>query len=249
MTRLAGKRTLITGGTSGIGLETAKQFLNEGARVAVTGLNEDTIAAARKELGSDALIIRADAGSVAGQRELAATMKENFEQLDAVFVNAGVGVFRPLDLWDEASFDRSFAINLKGPFFLLKELLPILANPASIILNASVNAHIGMPNSSVYSATKAGLISLARTLSGELITQGIRINAISPGPVSTPIYRKLGLPADQLEQMAESLRLQMPVKRFGDPVEIAKAVVFLASDESAFMVGSETIVDGGFSAL
>lgn len=249
MNRLKGKRTLITGGTSGIGLETAKQFLDEGARVVVTGLNEDTLAAARRELGSEALVLRADAGSVAGQRELAIAVRENLGQLDAVFINAGVGVFRPLEQWDEAAFDRSFAINLKGPFFLLKELLPILANPASIILNASVNAHVGMPNSSVYSATKAGLISLARTLSGELISRGIRVNAVSPGPVSTPIYGKLGLPADQLEQMAEAMRLQMPVKRFGDPIEIAKAVVFLASDESAFMVGSETIVDGGFSAL
>ncbi len=127
--------------------------------------------------------------------------------------------------------------------------LPILANPASLILNASVNAHIGMPNSSVYSASKAALISVARTLSGELVSRGIRFNAISPGPVTTPIYEKLGLPADQLHQMAESIREQIPVKRFGHPLEIAKAVVFLASDESAFMAGSEIIVDGGFSTL
>jgi len=249
MSRLKEKRTLITGGTTGIGLETAKQFLAEGARVIVTGRNPDTIAAARKEFGDDALVLQSDAGSPRAQKELAATVRDTFGQLDAIFVNAGVGDFRPLALWDEEGFDRTLNINLKGPFFLLKELQPLLANPSSVILNASVNAHVGMPTSSVYAASKAALISLSRTLSGELITNGIRVNTISPGPVTTPIYGKLGLPAEQLQQMAESIQAQIPAKRFGAPVEIAKAAVFLASDESAFMVGSEVIVDGGFSTL
>ena len=132
---------------------------------------------------------------------------------------------------------------------IIQSLLPILANPASIVLNTSINAHIGMPNSSVYGASKAAMISLAKTLSGELVERGIRVNAISPGPVSTPIYGKIGLPAENVQQMAEAIRNQIPLKRFGEPIEIAKAAVFLASDESSFMLGSEMIIDGGMSTL
>jgi len=249
MTRLNDKRTLITGGTSGIGLETARQFLAEGARVALTGTNPDTIEQARRALGDDVLIIRADAGKVADQARIATAVKAAFGGLDAVFVNAGVADFRPLEQWDEAGFDRSVAINLKGPLFLVQALLPLLATPASIVLNTSINARIGMPNSSVYAATKAGLISLARTLSGELIGRGIRVNAVSPGPIATPLYGKLGLEAADLEKMAGSILGQIPAGRFGEPAEIAKAVVFLASDESAFTVGSELVIDGGMSNL
>jgi NAD(P)-dependent dehydrogenase (short-subunit alcohol dehydrogenase family) len=245
MDRLKGKRTLITGGTSGIGLETARQFIAEGARVAVTGTNPGTLEAARAALGPEALILRADAADVTHQQRLADALASNFGQIDAVFINAGVADLRPLAQWDEAGFDRSIAVNLKGPLFLVQALLPILANPASIVLNTSINAHIGMPNTSVYAATKAGLLSLARTLSGELIGRGIRINAVSPGPVSTPLYGKLGLPAAELEKVAASILAQVPAGRFGEPSEIAKAVVFLASDEAAFTVGSELIIDGG----
>jgi NAD(P)-dependent dehydrogenase (short-subunit alcohol dehydrogenase family) len=151
--------------------------------------------------------------------------------------------------WDEAAFDLQIAVNLKGPYFLIQSLLPILANPASIVLNTSINAHIGMPNSSIYSASKAAMISLAKTLSGELIERGIRVNAVSPGPIATLILGKSGLPAEALQQVAEMLRSQIPLKRFGDPIEIAKAVVFLVSDESSFMLGSEMIIDGGTSTL
>ena len=249
MNRLNGKRALVTGGTSGIGLETARQFLEEGARVAITGTNPATLESARKELGNDVLAIRADAGNVAGQQAVAEAVRQGFGDLDILFVNAGVADFRPVEQWDEAGFDRSVAINLKGPFFLVQALLPILANPASIVLNTSINARIGMPNSSVYSATKAGLISLARTLSGELIQRGIRVNAISPGPISTPIYGKLGLSEADLKATTATIQNQIPAGRFGNPSEIAKAVVFLASDESAFTVGSELVIDGGMSNL
>ncbi len=249
MSKLSGKRALITGGTSGIGMETARQFLAEGARVALTGTNPETMEQARKALGGEVLIVRADAGNVAEQQRLAQTVAESFGGLDIVFVNAGVAEFRPLEQWDEAGFDRSVAINLKGPLFLLQALLPILANPASVVLNTSINAHLGMPNSSVYAATKAGLISLARTLSGELIGRGIRVNAVSPGPISTPLYGKLGMDAAELEKMAGAILGQIPAGRFGEPSEIAKAIVFLASDESAFTVGSELIIDGGMSTL
>ena len=249
MGRLEGKTALITGGTSGIGLETARQFLAEGARVAVTGTNPATIDAASSALGPQAQIIRADAGSVSGQRDVAEAVRKSFRALDILFVNAGVAEFRPLEQWDEDGFDRSFAINMKGPFFLVQALLPILANPASIVLNASINARVGMPNSSIYAASKAALISLARTLSGELIGRGIRVNAVSPGPVSTPLFGKLGLPEAELAAMRDWILEQVPAKRFGNPSEIAKAVVFLASDESAFTVGSELIIDGGLSNI
>jgi NAD(P)-dependent dehydrogenase (short-subunit alcohol dehydrogenase family) len=249
MQRLQGKRTLITGGTTGIGLATAQEFLAQGARVAVTGTNPQTLAAARAALGPNALVIRNDAGSVAAQADLAREIERAYGGLDAVFINAGVGEFRPLEAIDEATFDRMFAINLKGPYFLVQALLPLLANPSSIVLNTSINAHIGMPNSSVYAASKAALISLARTLSGELVGRGVRVNAISPGPVTTPIYGKLGLAPDQLQATAEHIRGQVPLGRFGDPVEIAKAVVFFASDESSFALGAELIVDGGMSTL
>ncbi|MEP6876166.1 MAG: SDR family oxidoreductase [Burkholderiales bacterium] len=249
MNRLTNKRALITGGTSGIGLETARQFLAEGARVAITGSSEASIDAARREFGDSVLILRSNAGVVAEQPALASAIGEAFGGLDLVFINAGVAELRPVAQWDEAAFDRTFAINLKGPYFLLQALLPLLANPSSVVLNTSVNAHIGMPNSSVYAASKAGLISLARTLSGELIGRGIRVNAISPGPISTPLYGKLGLSDDDLQKTAESIRALVPAGRFGTPNEIAKAVVFLASDESAFTVGSELLIDGGMSGI
>jgi NAD(P)-dependent dehydrogenase (short-subunit alcohol dehydrogenase family) len=249
MNRLNGKRTLITGGTTGIGLETARQFLAEGARVAITGTNKDNLAAAQKELGNEVLVIHSDASNVAAQAALASQIKSQWGGLDAVFINAGIADFRPIESFDEASFDRTIATNVKGPYFLLQALLPLLSNPSSVVLNTSINAHIGMPNSSVYAASKAALISMARTLSGELIGKGVRVNAVSPGPVSTPIYGKLGLPADQLTAMATHIQGQVPLGRFGNPVEIAKAVVFFASDESAFNVGSELIIDGGMANL
>jgi len=249
MNRLKGKRALITGGTTGIGLETARQFLAQGARVAVTGKNPETLEAARKELGPGTLVLSSDAGSVPAQQSLAAAIRQSFGNLDVLFLNAGAVDMRPLEQFDEAGFDRSFALNVKGPYFLVQALLPLFSNPASIILNTSVNAHIGMPGTTVYAATKAALISLARTLSGELIGRGIRVNAVSPGPISTPLYGKLGLSKSDLESVAASIQSQVPAKRFGAPGEIASAVVFFASDESAFTVGSELLIDGGMSNL
>lgn len=249
MSRLNGKRALITGGTSGIGLETARQFLAEGARVAVTGTNPETLEAARKELGDGVLVIKADAADVVGQKAVADAVEKAFGGLDIVFVNAGIALLKPIDAWDEVSFDKVFDINVKGPYFLIQALLPILANPASIVLNTSVNAHIGMPNSSVYGASKAALQSLIRTLSGELIGRGIRLNAVSPGPVSTPLYGKLGFSETDLKTVAESIKGLVPAGRFGTPTEVAKTVVFLASDEAAYMIGSEIMIDGGMGTL
>jgi len=249
MNRLKNKRALITGGTTGIGLETARQFVKEGARVAVTGTNPTTLEAARKELGGEVLVIRSDASDTGAQKALAETVREAFGGIDILFVNAGVVDMRPLEQWDEAAFDRSMAINVKGPYFLVQALLPVFANPASIVLNGSVNAHIGMPGTSVYAATKAALISLARTLSGELISRGIRVNAVSPGPISTPLYGKLGFSEADLKAVSASIQSKVPAGRFGNPSEIAHAIVFLASDESAFTVGSELLIDGGMGNL
>ena len=245
MNRLQGKRALITGGTSGIGLATAKEFLAEGARVAVTGSNPKTLEAAAAELGKEAILIRADAGDIAGQKQVAEEVRRAFGGLDILFVNAGIGEFRPVEAWDEAAYDRSFAVNVKGPYFLIQALLPIFANPASIVLNTSINAHIGMPMTTIYAATKAALSSFIRTMSGELIGRGIRVNAVSPGPVATPLHGKIGMD----EAAIKGLTAQIPLGRRGEPAEIAKAVVFLASDEGAFTVGSEFTIDGGMSTL
>ena len=249
MNRLQGKRALITGGTTGIGLETARRFLQEGARLAITGRDPTTLEAARKELGGEVLVIPSDAASVSAQPRLAATLKESLGALDILFVNAGIADLRPVERWDQPAFDRTFAINFKGPFFLVQSLLPIFANPASIVLNGSVNAHIGMPNSSVYAATKAALLSLTRTLSGELISRGIRVNAVSPGPIATPLYGKLGLTEAELKKVSGDIQAQVPAGRFGSAGEVADAVVYLASDESAFMVGGELMLDGGMGTL
>jgi NAD(P)-dependent dehydrogenase (short-subunit alcohol dehydrogenase family) len=249
MNRLKNKRALITGGTSGIGIETARQFVAEGAQVAITGKNTATLDAARKELGENVLVIASDASDVAAQKTVAETIRQAFGKLDVLFVNAGIADLRPIEQWDEAGFDRSVALNVKGPYFLVQALLPIFANPASIVINASVNAHIGMPNTSIYAATKAAILSLARTLSGELIARGIRVNAVSPGPISTPLYGKLGLSDADLKTVSASIQSQVPAGRFGKPSEIAHAVVFLASDESAFTVGAELQIDGGMGTL
>jgi NAD(P)-dependent dehydrogenase (short-subunit alcohol dehydrogenase family) len=249
MERLKGKRALITGGTTGIGLEAARKFLQEGARVAITGKNPVTLDAARRALGSDVLVISSDASDAQAQKSVAESVRQAFGQLDVLVINAGIAELKPIEQWDEASFDRSLAINIKGPFFLIQALLRVFAKPASIVLNASVNAHIGMPNTSVYAATKAALISLSRTLSGELISRGIRANAVSPGPISTPLYGKLGLAEADLKNVAAAIEGKVPAGRFGTASEIASAMVFFASDESAFAVGSELLIDGGMSNI
>jgi NAD(P)-dependent dehydrogenase (short-subunit alcohol dehydrogenase family) len=245
MARLAGKRTLITGGTSGIGLETARQFLAEGARVIVTGVNPDSIAKAKAALGEQVLVLRADSASVAAQQDLAQAVKEHYGQLDIAFLNAGVAAWAPIEQWTEQAFDASFNINVKGPFFLLKALLPVFASPASVVFNTSVSAHVGAAQSSVYAATKAAFLNMTKTLSSELLGRGIRINAVSPGPVETPLYDKLGIPDAYRDQVNKDIAASVPLGRFGTPDEIAKAVVYLASDESKWTIGSELVVDGG----
>ena len=245
MSRLKDKYALITGGTSGIGLETARQFLAEGATVAITGRSEQALQDAARHLQQAVLLIHSDAGDTAQQRSVAEQLGQHWPRLDVLFANAGDVTHRPLEEWDEDSWDRVQRTNLKGPFFLIQALLPLLANPSSVILCGSVSARIGLAQSSVYAASKAGLLSLARTLSGELIARGIRVNGLSPGPTETAALGKLGLPSAEEQALRETIRQLVPLGRLGTPWELAKAAVFLASDESTFVVGTELLVDGG----
>lgn len=249
MNRFANKSILITGGSSGIGLAAAKAFAAEGARVVITGRDATALSNALSELGSHAIALRNDAGSVAQARQLASDLAAQSIKLDAVFINAGSARFAAFADVDEALWDQSFDTNVKGAYFQLQALLPLFNEGASVVINGSINAHIGMPNSSVYAASKAALITLAKTLSAELLPRGVRVNVISPGPVATPLYGKLGMDKETLDATAAQILAQIPLGRFGTPEEIASTVLHLASPESAFIVGSEIIVDGGMSQL
>jgi NAD(P)-dependent dehydrogenase (short-subunit alcohol dehydrogenase family) len=249
MGKLEGKVAVITGGNSGIGLATAKEFRAQGARVVITGRDQQTLNAAAREIGGDILAVRSDSSSLTEIDKLFTAVKERFNHIDVLFVNAGVGKFAPIEAVTEELFDGIMDINFKGAYFTIQKALPLLNVNASIILNTSINAHIGMPNSSVYAASKAALITLARTLSAELVGRGIRVNAISPGPVTTPIFSRLGLAPEELEETAKRILEQVPMKRFGRPEEIAKTALFLASTDSSFLLGTEIVADGGMSQL
>jgi NAD(P)-dependent dehydrogenase (short-subunit alcohol dehydrogenase family) len=249
MGKLEGKVAVITGGNSGIGLATAKEFKNQGARVAISGRDLETLESARKEIGSDVLAVRADTARLGDIDNLFATVKNEFGNIDVLFINAGIALFAPVENVTEEFFDRIMDINFKGAYFTIQKALPLLNDNASIVLNSSISAHIGMPNSSVYAASKAALMTLARTLSAELVGRGIRVNAVSPGPVTTPIFNRMDLSPQELEQLATDIQSQVPMKRFGLPEEIAKTVLFLASPDSSFLLGTEIVADGGMSQL
>ena len=249
MGKLEGKVAVITGGNSGIGLATAKEFKEEGARVVITGRDQQTLDDAVREIGGDVLAVRSDTSSLTEIDKLFATVKEKFGHIDVLFVNAGVGKFAPVEDVTEELFDSIMDINFKGAYFTIQKALPFLNDNASIVLTTSIVAHIGMLNSSVYSASKAALLTLARTLSAELVGRGIRVNAVSPGPITTPIFNRTGMPPEALEETRNGLKDQVPIKRFGRPEEIAKAALFLASSDSSFLLGTEIIADGGMSQL
>lgn len=249
MNRFANKTVLVTGGSSGIGLAAAKAFAAEGAQVVITGRDEQVLEQVRAEIGPGVLALRNDASQVAGAQSLARELQHKGLGLDAVFINAGIARFAPFEQIGEELWNQSFDTNVKGPYFQIQALLPLLRQGASIVINGSINAHIGMPNSSVYAASKAALISLAKTLSAELLPRGVRVNVVSPGPISTPLYGKLGMDKAALEATAASIQAQIPVGRFGTPQELASTVLHLAAPESAFIVGTEVIVDGGMSQL
>lgn len=249
MARLAGKTALITGGTTGIGLATAKLFMQEGARVAITGQDAGRVAQAGAELGPGALALRADVASLADMTALASRLKEEFGGLDIVFANAGIARTVAFADIDEAGIDELLNVNFKGVIYTIQRMLPILRKPASVILTSSTLGEQGMAGMSVYSATKAAVRSLARTLSAELVGQGVRVNVVSPGPVETPIYGKLGLAADTVQHMAAEILGKVPVGRFGQSDEVAKAALFLASDDSSFILGENLLIDGGMATI
>jgi NAD(P)-dependent dehydrogenase (short-subunit alcohol dehydrogenase family) len=243
--KLANKKALITGGTTGIGLATAELFLREGAKVAITGRNPETLAAAKVQLGPEVLVIPADAKSPEGAAAVAETLGREFGSLDVAFLNAGIGIFRPLAATTEEIFDDVFGVNLRGLYFQAQKLLPLFSKGGSLIFNTSLAGHKGFPGTSAYSATKAAVRSLARTLGAELIGQGLRVNAVSPGPISTPIYGKLGMDAEAVKAFEEQMAASNPMKRFGKPEEVATAVLFLASADSSYVNGVDLAVDGG----
>jgi NAD(P)-dependent dehydrogenase (short-subunit alcohol dehydrogenase family) len=247
--RFNGKVAVVTGGNSGIGLATAKAFVREGAQVAITGRNDATLKAAQQELGPGVLAIRSDVSRVS---EIATAMKQvgdKFGRIDALFVNAGIGKFIHFDEVTETFFDEIIAANLKGAFFTVQKAAPFFSNGAAVVLNGSINAHIGLPGSSVYGASKAGVVNLAKTLSADLLQRNVRVNVVSPGPVETPIFGRMGQPEEQTHQLKEWIVQQVPLKRFGHADEIAAAVLYLCSAESGFVVGTELVVDGGMSQL
>ena len=249
MDRLKGKIALITGGTSGIGLATAKLFRDEGARVAVTGRDPKHLAAAQAELGADALAIRSEAGCLDDIDTLMEQVKSRFGRLDVLFVNAAMIKAASLEHVAEAQFDETMDVNCKGVFFLIQKALPLFKDAASVIVTTSITNRLGSPNFSVYGASKAALRSLVGSLGLELIGKGVRVNAISPGPIDTPIFGNFGMSESELKAVKDEIERKSPIGRFGQPDEIAKVVLFLASDDSSYMVGEEIVVDGGMSLL
>jgi NAD(P)-dependent dehydrogenase (short-subunit alcohol dehydrogenase family) len=245
MARLAGKVALITGGNSGIGLATAKAFHAQGAKVVITGRDARTLEEVAEQLGERVLAIPADAAKVSDIERAVDTAHTAFGNLDVLFLNAGITRMGAVEEVTEEVFDEVMNTNVKGVFFTIQKALPFLNEGASIILNSSVNGEIGFPNSSVYSASKAAVHSLARTLSAEFIDRKIRVNAILIGPVNTPLYGKLGLSEQEVHDFAQTLQKRLLLKRFGRPEEIAKVALFLATEDSSFVIGSEVIADGG----
>ena len=246
MARLNNKTAVITGGTTGIGFETAKQFIAEGARVIITGQHEQRLQAAAKELGETVIPVRADVRSLHDLEVLAAQVKTEFGGLDILFANAGIGLFAPLDAIDEVFYDNQFDVNVKGVFFTVQKLADLLNEGASVILNASAVNEKGAAMGSVYFATKAAVRSLARTLAAELASRKIRVNALSPGFVPTNFQSKMGLSPEVLDSFGDYIKQSAPLARFGRPEEIAPGVVFLASNESSYMTAADLVVDGGF---
>ena len=249
MGKLEGKIALITGGNSGIGLSTAKQFVNEGAYVFITGRRDPELAAAVKEIGRYVTGVQGDASNLGDLDRLFAQIKREKGKLDIVFANAGASRLAPLGKITEEHYDSVFNSNVKGLLFTVQKALPLLPDGASIILNASIVASKGLPANSVYSATKAAVRSFARTWTTDLKDRRIRVNAVSPGSIDTPGLNDLLASTEAGQQRLKMLSNSVPLGRLGTPDEIAKAVVFLASDDSSFITGAELFVDGGFAQV
>lgn len=249
MSRLEGRTALVTGGTTGIGYATAERFRREGARVIITGQDEGRVARAAERLGPGVIGIRADVTRVEDLDRLAAEARERFERIDVLFVNAGIGYFAPIEQVDEAFFDRQFGVNVRGAFFTVQRLAPLIPAGGSVVLNASTVHGKGFAGGAVYAATKAALRSLARNLAAELAPRGIRVNSVSPGYVPTEIQQKMGLPPEQIDAFEQSITARTPLARAGSVEEIAAAVTFLGSPDASYITGSDLLVDGGFASV
>jgi NAD(P)-dependent dehydrogenase (short-subunit alcohol dehydrogenase family) len=249
MGRLEGKIALITGGTSGIGLATAKQFVNEGAHLFITGRREPELAAAVKEIGRNVSGVPGDVSNLTDLDRLFGQIKNEKGKLDIVFANAGVAKYAPFGKITEKFYESIFDVNVKGLLFTVQKALPLLPDGASIILNASIVGSKGLSTNSVYSATKAAVRSFARTWTTDLRDRRIRVNAISPGSIDTPGLSDLLASSEAGEQRKKMISTMVPLGRLGTPDEIAKAVVFLASDDSSYVTGTELFVDGGFAQV
>lgn len=249
MSRLTGKIAVITGGNSGIGLATAKRFVEEGARVVITGRRAEELKEAAASVGRNVTAVAGDVSRLEDLDRLYAVVKEKHGHIDVLFANAGIGEVAPLELATEAHFGKTFDVNVKGLFFTVQKALPLFKDGGSIILNCSVSSVMGLPGFSVYSASKAAVRNFARAWTMELKDRKIRVNAMSPGPIETPALEKTGLSAEQVQQAAAQFASQIPLGRRGKPEEIAAAVVFLASDESAFITGVDLCVDGGMAQV
>ncbi len=247
--RLQGKTAVITGGTSGIGLETARHYIAQGARVLVTGRNRDKVDKAVAELGENAVGAAADATKLSDLDALAAKAREALGTVDILFANAGGGVFAPVAEVDEDAYASQFDLNVKGVFFTIQKLLPLMSRGGSIILNASAVNAKGVPGGSLYFASKAAVRSLARTLSAELAPQGIRVNALSPGIVPTQFFSNSNVGAGAYGPFEEMMEKSAPLGRVGRPEEIALAAVYLGSDESSYVTAIDLSVDGGWSQV
>jgi len=248
MKRYEGKKVVIIGGTSGMGLATAKMLLEGGASVLVTGRSKEGLDSAQKELGNEVIVVASDARSLTDLDALASRVKAQFNTLDLLFVNAGFSIPTPLDNVTEAIYDEMFNLNSKGPFFAVQKFAPMINRGGSVVLTTSVANVKGLPGQSTYGAAKAALRSFARTLAAELAPREIRVNAITPGPIDTPILNKVFPDKNVVAQVREKTIGMIPMKRFGTSEEIAKAALFLAFD-ATFTTGAELPVDGGWSQL
>lgn len=247
--RLEGKVAVVTGGNSGIGLASAKRLQEEGARVAISGRSKQTLDEAVRTIGNGVLAIQADVAKLGELDKLYSEVSEKLGKIDVLFVNAGVAKFAPLAETSESTYDEQFDINIKGAYFTIQKALPLLNDGASIILNTSVADAKGNVGLSAYSATKAALRSLARTAAAELVERGIRVNTVAPGPIVTPIFEKTDLPKEAVDEFAKQVLARVPMKRFGQPEEVASVVAFLASQDASYITGEEINVDGGVGQI
>jgi NAD(P)-dependent dehydrogenase (short-subunit alcohol dehydrogenase family) len=247
MKKLSDKIALITGGTSGIGKATAKDFIEQGATVIITGRFQKTVDETVHELGENAIGLVSDASSVQQIKKLAQQVKEKTGQIDILFVNAGHGKFAPIEAIDETHFDEQFNVLVKGTLFTVQAILPLMPEGSAIILNTSVVTEKGMPGAAVYSAAKSAVQSFVKTFAAELSAKKIRLNAVSPGPIETAFFDKTGMNQEQINGFASTVLQMVPLGRFGKSEEVAKAVTFLASDDASYMHGTELYVDGGLA--